>query len=86
MVNFEWLVPLDILESGVDAYLLIDRDAHISAVAFHPTRHMAVSSSYGGDFKVIMDSLLFMLSMLSISFWCLFSYLHISGMGLQGRN
>ncbi|BAT76749.1 hypothetical protein LR48_Vigan627s003400 [Vigna angularis] len=28
------------------------RDAHISAVAFHPTRHMAVSSSYGGDFKV----------------------------------
>ncbi|XP_023900086.1 uncharacterized protein LOC112011971 [Quercus suber] len=28
------------------------RDAGISAVAFHPTRHMAVSSSYGGDFKV----------------------------------
>ncbi|CAL0325563.1 unnamed protein product [Lupinus luteus] len=28
------------------------RDAHISAVAFHPTRHMAVSSSYGGDFKI----------------------------------
>ncbi|RVW86132.1 WD repeat-containing protein 75 [Vitis vinifera] len=29
------------------------RDAGISAIAFHPTRHMAVSSSYGGDFKVI---------------------------------
>ncbi|KAK7265247.1 hypothetical protein RJT34_32864 [Clitoria ternatea] len=28
------------------------RDAHISAVAFHPTRHIAVSSSYGGDFKL----------------------------------
>ncbi|XP_027329589.1 WD repeat-containing protein 75 [Abrus precatorius] len=28
------------------------RDSHISAVAFHPTRHMAVSSSYGGDFKI----------------------------------
>ncbi|KAK7388529.1 hypothetical protein VNO78_23347 [Psophocarpus tetragonolobus] len=28
------------------------RDAHISAVAFHPTRPMAVSSSYGGDFKI----------------------------------
>ncbi|KAF5749410.1 hypothetical protein HS088_TW04G01379 [Tripterygium wilfordii] len=28
------------------------RDAGISAVAFHPTKHMAVSSSYGGDFKV----------------------------------
>uniref|UniRef100_A0A2N9I1K3 WD repeat-containing protein 75 second beta-propeller domain-containing protein n=1 Tax=Fagus sylvatica TaxID=28930 RepID=A0A2N9I1K3_FAGSY len=28
------------------------RDAGISAVAFHPIRHMAVSSSYGGDFKI----------------------------------
>ncbi|CAJ2649782.1 unnamed protein product [Trifolium pratense] len=28
------------------------RDAHISAIAFHPTRHMAVTSSYGGDFKI----------------------------------
>lgn len=28
------------------------RDAGISAIAFHPTRHMAVSSSYGGDFKI----------------------------------
>ncbi|KAJ6362547.1 hypothetical protein OIU78_002862 [Salix suchowensis] len=28
------------------------RDAGISAIAFHPTRPMAVSSSYGGDFKV----------------------------------
>ncbi|KAF5742893.1 WD repeat-containing protein 75 [Tripterygium wilfordii] len=28
------------------------RDAGISAVAFHPTKRMAVSSSYGGDFKV----------------------------------
>ncbi|XP_057417123.1 uncharacterized protein LOC130711489 [Lotus japonicus] len=28
------------------------RDAHISSVAFHPTCHMAVSSSYGGDFKI----------------------------------
>ncbi|XP_076898013.1 uncharacterized protein LOC143551471 [Bidens hawaiensis] len=28
------------------------RDAGVSAVAFHPTRGMAVSASYGGDFKV----------------------------------
>ncbi|KAK1550487.1 hypothetical protein Q3G72_019966 [Acer saccharum] len=28
------------------------RDARISAVAFHPTQRVAVSSSYGGDFKV----------------------------------
>ncbi|KAI4335407.1 hypothetical protein L6164_014052 [Bauhinia variegata] len=28
------------------------RDAHISAIAFHPTRRMAVSLSYGGDFKI----------------------------------
>ncbi|XAR63690.1 hypothetical protein NMG60_11023719 [Bertholletia excelsa] len=28
------------------------RDAGISAIAFHPTRCMAVSSSYGGDFKI----------------------------------
>ncbi|GKV00444.1 hypothetical protein SLEP1_g13130 [Rubroshorea leprosula] len=28
------------------------RDAAISAIAFHPSGHMAVSSSYGGDFKV----------------------------------
>lgn len=48
-------LPLDILESGVDTFLLIDRDAHISAVAFHPTRRMAVSSSNGGDFKVFLD-------------------------------
>ncbi|KAJ9162883.1 hypothetical protein P3X46_022623 [Hevea brasiliensis] len=27
------------------------RDAGISSIAFHPTRCMAVSSSYGGDFK-----------------------------------
>nr|XP_043629244.1 WD repeat-containing protein 75 [Erigeron canadensis] len=28
------------------------RDAGVSAIAFHPTRGMAVSASYGGDFKV----------------------------------
>ncbi|KAJ0755262.1 putative transcription factor WD40-like family [Helianthus annuus] len=28
------------------------RDAGVSAVAFHPTRCMAASASYGGDFKV----------------------------------
>ncbi|GAB2222155.1 hypothetical protein Drorol1_Dr00013357 [Drosera rotundifolia] len=28
------------------------RDAAISALAFHPTRKMLVSSSYGGDFKI----------------------------------
>ncbi|MED6111039.1 hypothetical protein PIB30_048679 [Stylosanthes scabra] len=28
------------------------RDVDISAVAFHPTRRMAVSTSYGGDFKI----------------------------------
>lgn len=33
--------------------LVLCRDAGISAVAFHPNRRAAVSSSYGGDFKVI---------------------------------
>ncbi|KAM7495713.1 hypothetical protein LguiB_030322 [Lonicera macranthoides] len=28
------------------------RDADVSAIAFHPTHRMAVSSSYGGDFKI----------------------------------
>ncbi|PON79543.1 WD repeat containing protein [Trema orientale] len=28
------------------------RDAGVSAVAFHPCRQMAVSASYGGDFKI----------------------------------
>ncbi|KAM5553832.1 hypothetical protein ABKV19_025854 [Rosa sericea] len=28
------------------------RDAGVSALAFHPTRQMVVSSSYGGDFKI----------------------------------
>ncbi|AES92286.2 putative transcription factor WD40-like family [Medicago truncatula] len=28
------------------------RDAHISAITFHPTCRMAVSTSYGGDFKI----------------------------------
>lgn len=46
------IVPSDILESGFDTFLLINRDAHISAITFHPTRRMAVSTSYGGDFKV----------------------------------
>ncbi|XP_076882283.1 uncharacterized protein LOC143530701 [Bidens hawaiensis] len=32
------------------------RDAGVSAVAFHPTRGVAVSSSYGGDFKVWVSS------------------------------
>jgi hypothetical protein len=50
-------VHSDILESGFDTFLLINRDAHISGIAFHPTRHMAVSSSYGGDFKVFSDNL-----------------------------
>ena len=31
---------------------MLYRDADVSAIAFHPTRRMAVSSSYGGDFKV----------------------------------
>lgn len=34
--------------------MLLYRDAGISAVAFHPNRRAAVSSSYGGDFKVIL--------------------------------
>ncbi|KAL6999017.1 hypothetical protein U1Q18_000183 [Sarracenia purpurea var. burkii] len=29
----------------------LSRESGVSAIAFHPTRHMAVSSSYGGDFK-----------------------------------
>ncbi|CAL9223541.1 unnamed protein product [Arabidopsis halleri] len=28
------------------------RDAGVSAIAFHPTRSMAVSTSFGGDFKI----------------------------------
>ena len=28
------------------------RDAVVSAIIFHPSRVMAVSASYGGDFKV----------------------------------
>ncbi|XP_050373389.1 uncharacterized protein LOC126791037 isoform X2 [Argentina anserina] len=32
------------------------RDAGISALAFHPTRQMVVSSSYGGDFKIWISS------------------------------
>jgi len=51
------IVPSDILESGFDTFLLINRDAHISAITFHPTRHMAVTSSFGGDFKVFLDTL-----------------------------
>ncbi|OVA15479.1 WD40 repeat [Macleaya cordata] len=31
-------------------------DAGISALAFHPTRDMAVSTSYGGDFKIWVQS------------------------------
>ncbi|KAL6998978.1 hypothetical protein U1Q18_000144 [Sarracenia purpurea var. burkii] len=30
----------------------LSRESGVSAIAFHPTRHMAVSSSYGGDFKI----------------------------------
>lgn len=33
---------------------MLYRDAGISSVAFHPTRRVAVTSSYGGDFKVIL--------------------------------
>lgn len=45
----------DILDiSDNHLYFLFNRDAVISAAAFHPTRKMAVSSSYGGDFKVIL--------------------------------
>lgn len=29
-------------------------DAGISALAFHPSRSMAVTSSYGGEFKVYL--------------------------------
>lgn len=32
---------------------LLCRESYISAIAFHPSSRMAVSSSYGGDFKVI---------------------------------
>lgn len=32
--------------------MMFYRDAGVSVVAFHPTRGMAVSASYGGDFKV----------------------------------
>ncbi|CAK9157783.1 unnamed protein product [Ilex paraguariensis] len=32
------------------------RDAGVSGIGFHPTRHMAVSSSYGGDFKIWVRS------------------------------
>ncbi|KAF3592664.1 hypothetical protein DY000_02020422 [Brassica cretica] len=33
--------------------LVIWMDAGVSAIVFHPTRSMAVSTSFGGDFKVV---------------------------------
>ena len=68
-MNVRCVVPSDILERGVDMFLLVDRDAHISAVAFHPTCRMAVSSSYGGDFKVFLHKLLLLILMIFIFFW-----------------
>lgn len=43
-----------ILHGRAEHCALLYRDAGISAVAFHPTHKVAVSSSYGGDFKVIL--------------------------------
>lgn len=37
--------------------LPFDRDAGISALTFHPNRRMAVSTSYGGDFKVPLEKM-----------------------------
>ncbi|KAK7328358.1 hypothetical protein VNO77_22463 [Canavalia gladiata] len=36
------------IEDGLKLWL----DAHIFVIAFHPTHHMVVISSYGGDFKI----------------------------------
>lgn len=44
--------------------MFLYRDAGISAVAFHPNRRAAVSSSYGGDFKVILVAGILVLSSL----------------------
>lgn len=74
-LNCRSVVPLDRLESGVDIYLLFDRDAHISSIAFHPTRHMAVSSSYGGDFKVIWKNCYVCLGFVSGDNYLLYFYI-----------
>lgn len=47
------------MHNMVTCIVLLFRDAGISDIAFHPARCMAVSSSYGGDFKVLLDNWLF---------------------------
>lgn len=38
---------------------LVFRDAGVSAIASHLTRSMAVSTSFGGDFKVVLKLILY---------------------------
>lgn len=46
------VIHLSIYLITKSVFFLSYRDAGISAVAFHPSRQMAVSASYRGDFKV----------------------------------
>lgn len=55
---------------------MLYRDAGVSAVAFHPTCGMAVSASYGGDFKVKKVFLLFV-QILKMHFYKLFMILQV---------
>jgi len=38
--------------------VILDSDAAISALVFHPQKNMAVSCSYGGNFKVTFSPFL----------------------------
>lgn len=54
LLNLQSLICYKVVKLNIH---LLYRDAGISSLAFHPTRRMVVSSSYGGDFKVILIDL-----------------------------
>ena len=65
-------------------YLTFFRDAGISAVTFHPSGHMVASSSFGGDFKVILDQHDFgFLCSISVKLTLSLIYSDISGLDMQ---
>lgn len=51
--EFNLLATVTMLNRRFAMRFLLCRESDISAIAFHPSSRMAVSSSYGGDFKVI---------------------------------
>lgn len=65
-----------------------NRDADISAVAFHPIRCMAVSSSFGGDFKVIseIDFFKYIFLPLNCMFCLLILQIWVSNHGIQNKD